>query len=93
MICATKKKDGYVFGDSIPDKKQVLSFMRSYKPTAYAEGYVADRMTGELVRGVTDDAVELDGLFWSVGDIYNLEKHDMKLRDDFLEAVRKRILD
>jgi len=89
--CASRKGTRNVFGVSIPDKHQVLHFMQSYAPTAYCEGYVEDWKNNTIIKMMPNNAVELDDLFWTRSDIYNFEKHDMKLCDDFLEEVRKRI--
>ena len=90
MIFATERGEARL-GVNNPDKKAILAFMSSFEPTGYAEGFVVDLGTGEPVKSLLDNGYEVDGLYWSAGDMYNFEKNDIALTDEFCRSVCEKL--
>ena len=73
----------------ITGKEKILSYMKSFLPSAYTSEPVSDRITGKIVADA--DNQKTDGEFvWYVSWIYHFEKYNIKLSDEFVQYVLTR---
>ena len=70
----------------IPNKTQVLRYLRSCKVIAAAPGIMRDAFTGKVIPG--EMLAYSDGkYYWGSEAIYYFEKYNLKLPDDFLNEI------
>lgn len=71
---------------SIPQKNNVLLYMKSIKPNCAADMILIDGITGESIKsevlGYEDDIY-----YWDTRHIYHFEKYNLKLDDEFIRYV------
>lgn len=100
MICIGKYRELYkdnnlpsIFDnmstEAIPQKKAVLQYLRSHKPTAYSPQDCFDIISGEKINeplSCMDDGV----YYWRSDLIYYFEKYNLKLLDSFIQSIIKK---
>ena len=77
----------FVFGQRNPNKEAVLAAMKSFEPTAYAEGFARDLVTGKVIDKSPDKGYRYGELIWTGEQIYNFEHHDLVLNPAFCDAI------
>lgn len=71
---------------AIPNKKQILQYMRSNKVIAAAPGRLKDVFTNQPIKG--EMLAYSDGVYyWGTEAIYYFDKYNMKLPDEFVNRV------
>ncbi|MBM7000548.1 hypothetical protein I3I95_10565 [bacterium] len=82
-VWAVKAGHEAELGAPDPRKGDILRFMRSRKPFAYAEGFVTDCVTRKSASRCIECVYEAGDLRWCESDVYNLERHDLRLNPEF----------
>lgn len=91
MVYASEAKEcDQKIGLKNAHKEELLRFMRSFSPVAYAPGYVTDIATGSQT-GIVECDYVANGVEWTESDIYNLEHNDLKINDEFCTRVLEMI--
>ena len=74
----------------VPEKAEVLSYLKSASVAAASPGIMEDAFTGKSIPG--EFLAYYDGKYtWRSDFIYHFEKYNLKLPDDFIAHVMKRI--
>lgn len=73
--------------EKIPNKKEVLSYLRQFKAAAHTSPYIFDPFTKETVQ-LSEMGAFTDGTWcWDSEIIYFFEKYNAPLSPSFLEAI------
>lgn len=67
-------------------KKQILFYLRNFKPSLFTSQPVIDAFTGKVVSGA--DNGYFDGRFlWYESEVFYFEKYNLALTNEFTEYV------
>lgn len=77
-----------VSSDAIPEKEQVLKYLKSFDIDCTAGMSLLDEITGEDV-GVGVNGYEDGDYYWDTRHIYHFEKYNLKLDERFVHHVLK----
>lgn len=71
---------------AIPQKDEILQYLKSFQPDCSAGMLLQDEITGELLKfGV--NGFEDGNYYWDSREIYHFEKYNMQLEKEFVEYV------
>ena len=75
-----------LIGKKIPQKSQILSYLKSFEPDCAAGMLLVDEVSGK------ETALSVEGFedgiyYWDSREIYHFEKYDMELDKDFIRHV------
>lgn len=68
------------------NKDTIVSYLKSKEPVMRAGGYVVDAITGSKTKIPLETYRDGDWC-WDTTDIYNFEKYDAKLKDEFIDFI------
>lgn len=68
------------------EKDRIVDYLKSFEPDAVSAGRVYDSISNEYT-DITNVSFCDNEFYWDSAVIYNFEKYDMKLNDEFVEKV------